>query len=77
MQRSRKPYQEFLEAIPKEIKSVLQKESPLTPGVISMRTGYNWRTVKKHLELLKSEGVVDERRVGHVFLYALREGLPP
>lgn len=77
MQRKKaSPYTQFLERIPGEIKSVLQKESPLTPGIISRRTGYNWRTVKKYLELLEREGIVEERRVGHVFLYAIREGSP-
>lgn len=71
------PYTNFLERIPRNIESVLRKESPLTPGIISKRTGYHWLTVKKYLELLEREGIVEGRRVGRVFLYAIREGLPP
>ena len=66
------PYTEFLEKIHEDIKSALQKESPLTPSAISTRTGYNWRTVKRHLELLEREGLVREQRVGHVFIYTLQ-----
>ena len=68
-------YSEFLESIHEDIKSVLLRESPLTPSAISKKTGYNWRTVKRHLDLLESEGLVREQRVGHIFIYTIqREG---
>jgi predicted transcriptional regulator len=69
-------YALFLERIPRDIKHVLLYESPLTPSLISKKTGYNWRTVKKYLDSMTREGIVKEQRVGRVFLYALKEGVP-
>ena len=74
--KSESPYVRFLESIPKDIKRILLYESPLTPSLISKKTGYNWRTVKKYLDSMTREGIVKEQRVGRVFLYALKEGVP-
>ena len=74
-EKSESPYTLFLERIPTDIKRVLLNESPLTPNIISTKTGYNWRTVKKYLDSMAREGIVKEQRVGRVFLYALEEGV--
>ena len=71
------PYSEFLERVHADIKGVLLSESPLTPSAISKKTGYNWRTVKRHLDLFKNEGLVIERRVGHIFVYTLQREEAP
>ncbi|MBE9595087.1 MAG: helix-turn-helix transcriptional regulator [Proteobacteria bacterium] len=73
--KSESPYTLFLERIPTDIKRVLLNESPLTPNIISTRTGYNWRTVKKYLDVMAREGIVKEQRVGRLFLYTLDEGV--
>jgi predicted transcriptional regulator len=73
--KSESPYALFLERIPEDIKHALLYESPLTPNIISARTGYNWRTVKKYLDSMAREGIVKEQRVGRLFLYALEEGV--
>lgn len=79
MQRKREqsPYSDFIEKVHNDIKNAIVKESPITPSAIRERTGYNWRTVKRHLELLENEGLVSGQRVGRVYIYTLqREGAP-
>lgn len=70
--KAESPYTLFLECIPRDIKDVLSYESPLSPNLIRVKTGYNWRTVKKYLDLMVSEGIVKEQRVGRIFLYTLK-----
>ena len=70
--KSESPYRRFSKRIPKDIKDTLSYESPLSPHLISIKTGYNWRTVKKYLDIMAREGIVKEQRVGRVFLYTLK-----
>jgi DNA-binding transcriptional ArsR family regulator len=70
--KAKSPHTLFLERIPKDIKDTLSYDSPMTPHIISVRTGYNWRTVKKYLDVMAREGIVKEQRVGRVFLYTLK-----
>jgi DNA-binding transcriptional regulator YhcF (GntR family) len=53
----RKPITEIIE----NVKKLLQKEKELSIRQISIKTGSQWRTIAKALELMKSLGIVKER----------------
>ena len=54
----RKPITEIIE----KVKSLLKKEGELSVRQISIKTGSQWRTVDKALKLMRSLGVVKEKR---------------
>jgi predicted transcriptional regulator len=63
-----------LDTIAKDIRDVIEDEQLVTPHLIHTKTGYNWRTVKKHLDALVDQGIVKGERIGHIFVYSMREG---
>lgn len=50
-----------INVIMEEIRQVLSEEQELSVRQIALRTGSQWVTVKKTLEVMKSFGIVKER----------------
>ena len=72
MNKIKSPFKELSEKIPVDIRNALAQQSPASPEMLSRSTGYSWQTIKKQLDRMETEGLVESQRVGRVYIYTLQ-----
>jgi DNA-binding transcriptional ArsR family regulator len=77
MNKIKSPFKELSEQIPIDIRNALAQQAPASPEMLSRSTGYTWQTVKRQLDRMEAEGIVESQRVGRVFIYTLHEEKVP
>ena len=74
MEKTKSPFKELSEKIPVDIRDALAQQSPASPEMLSKSTGYTWQTIKRQLDRMEEEGLVESQRVGRVYIYTLQRG---